>query len=323
MWNKIKEHYTIAGFALIFFIVVAAFQLSNSSFLSAGSIINMMKTVSPIAIAALGLTFVVIVGYSDISFYMSSCFSAMFMAWLISKGVHPVLAILGGLLAGVFWGSISGVAVGKFRLPDLISTIAIGSIAFGAAYIFSNGTFIYENFLNSGISNLSEFRIIGVPLPVYIMLFIFGVAYILLEKSEVGRNLYAIGANKKATYLSGVNIVKYIIFTFIVCSVLASVSTMISTAAQGNGNVKIGLNLLMPSFTSIYIGWSVFKKPCVIGTLLGALLTTVMTNGFIVVNVPYYVGDLIIAAVLIISILISKVDLDDLFHKREKVKSNG
>jgi ribose transport system permease protein len=96
---------------------------------------------------------------------------------------------------------------------------------------------------------------------------------------------------------------------------LASVSAMISTAAQGNGNVKIGLNLLMPSFSSIYIGWSIFRRPCVLGTFLGALLTTVMTSGFIVVNVPYYYADLIIAFVLIFAILLSKVDLSATMKK--------
>ena len=310
-----NEVFTIAAFAVLFLAVLAVFQILNKSFLSPASIVNMLKTVSATSIAALGLTFVIVINRSDISFYMSCCFAAMFMAWLIKAGLSPVLAILGGILGGLGWGAVSGVAVGKFKLPFIISTIAIGSIAFGAAYIFSDGTFIYENFLDSGIRNLSEFSVLGLPLPIYLMAVLFAACYIVLEKAAVGRRFYAVGANEKAAFFSGVNVNAVIIWAYVICGVLAAVSAMISTAAQGNGNVKIGLNLLMPSFTAIYIGWSVFRRPCVIGTLFGSLFTTVMTNGFIMINVPYYWGDLVIAVVLLLAILLSKIEINQVFRK--------
>ncbi|MCG8482201.1 MAG: ABC transporter permease [Clostridia bacterium] len=320
-----NEVFTIGAFMVLFLIVVIVFQSLNQSFLTPASIINMLKTVSATAIAGLGLTFVIIISHSDISFYMSCCFSAMLMAWLIQQGFHPVIAILGGLIGGIFWGLISGIAIGKFKLPDIISTIAIGSIAFGAAYIFSDGTFIYDNFMESGIRNLSEFNILGMPLPIYIMLGLYLMAYIILEKSKLGRDFYAVGANKKSAFFSGINVNRIIIAAFIVSSVLAAVSAMISTAAQGNGNVKIGLNLLMPAFTSIYIGWSVFRRPCVIGTFLGALFTTMMTNGFIIINIPFYYGDLVIALVLLFAILISKIEITSglKLFKKQKVGGNA
>lgn len=316
-----KEWITIIGFFTLFVAMVAVFQSLNPSFLSLGSILNIVKTVAPIAIASLGLTYVIIIDYSDISFYMTSCFSAMFMAWLISLGLSPVIAIVGGFIAGVFWGMISGIAVGKYKLPDKISTIAIGSIAFGAAYVFSDGTFIYENFLESGIRNLSELKILGIQVPIYIMAVLFIGSYILLEESKFGRDFYAVGYNKKSAFFSGVPVVKIIIIAFVICSAFAAISTMISTAAQGNGNVKIGLNLLMPAFTSTYIGWSVFGRPCVVGTFLGALFTSVMNIGFIVINVPFYYADLVIACVLILAIFISKVDVVGAFEKMNKKKA--
>lgn len=320
------EAFSIIIFIVLFAVVAITFQSLNKSFLSSENIINMLKTVSTIAIAALGLTFVIIIGHSDISFYMSCCFSAMFMAYLIQIGLNPVIAILGGLVAGFFWGMVSGIAVGHYKLPDIISTIAIGSIAFGAAYIFSDGTFIFDNFMTCGIRNLSEFQILGVPLPIYIMGVLFIAAYIVLEQSKLGREFYAVGANKKAGFFSGVDVNKIIIAAFVISSVLAAVSAMISTAAQGNGNVKIGLNLLMPSFSSIYIGWSIFRRPCVIGTFLGALFTTVMTSGFIVINIPYYYADLVIAFVLILAILLSKFELSErikAFGKMKKVRRDA
>ena len=313
--NLLNELFPVLTFIILLAGAALVFQTLNNSFLSFDSVINMLKTVSTMAIAALGLMFVIIIGYSDISFYMNCCFSAMFMAWLIAQGWHPVFAIIAGLASGFAWGAVSGFAVGYFKLPDIISTIAVGSIAFGAAYVFSDGTFIFDNFLTSGITQLNELKIFQIPLPVYIMALLFIASYIVLDMSKLGRSFYAIGSNKKAAFFSGVSVNRIIVAAFIVCTMLASVSAMISTAAQGNGNVKIGLNLLMPSFSSIYIGWSIFRRPCVLGTFLGALLTTVMSTGFIVVSVPYYYADLVIAFVLIIAILLSKVDLSNIAKK--------
>lgn len=177
------EVFTIAAFFVLFAVICLTFQAFKPSFLSPDSVVTMLKTGARTAIAALGLTFVIVVNHSDISFYMSCCFSSMLMAWLIAKGVHPVPAVLAGLVAGVIWGAFSGLAVGKFKLPDIISTIAIGSIAFGGAYIFSDGAFIYDNFHTSGIIALSEGRILGVNTSVWIMIVLYVIAYVVLERS--------------------------------------------------------------------------------------------------------------------------------------------
>lgn len=315
-----SETFTIVAFFTLFAIICAVFQSFAPSFLTPDSITTMLKTGATTAIAALGLTFVIVVNHSDISFYMTSCFSSMLMAWLIAKGVHPVLAVLAGLLAGAFWGGLSGLAVGKFKLPDIISTIAIGSIAFGAAYLFSDGAFIYDNFHTCGIINLSEYRFLGINVSVWIMLFLYGIAYIILEKSKHGRSFYAVGSNKKAAFFSGIDVNKIIIIAFTVSGILAALAAMIYDAAQGQGNVKIGLNFLMPCFSAIYIGWSVFRRPCVLGTFCGAFLATVITTGFTVLSIPYYWSDLTMAAVLIMAIGLSKVEFkakDKTAEKRE------
>ncbi len=302
------ETITLIAFFVLFGAILLVFQTLRPTFLQLGSITTMLKTGATTAIAALGLTFVIAVDHSDISFYMSSCFSGMFMAWLIQTGMNPFVAIAGGLIAGIVWGFISGYAVGKLKLPDKIATIAIGSIAFGCAYIFSDGAFIFENMRESGITNLSEYRIFGITVSVYIMIALYVIAYIILNRSTYGRNFYAVGANKKAAFFSGIKVNKYVIAAFIICGVLAALSAMISNASQGQGNVRSGINLLMPCFSAVYIGWSVFRRPHVIGTLLGSLLSTVITTGFTIMSVPYYYSDLVMAAVLIAAIGLSKIE---------------
>ena len=83
---------------------------------------------------------------------------------------------------------------------------------------------------------------------------------------------------------------------------------MIMTARQGYGNVKITMSILMPCFTAVYIGMSVFKRPCVTGTFLGALLVTVISTGFTSINIPFYWSNLVTGFVLIAAIMLSKVN---------------
>ena len=162
-----------------------------------------------------------------------------------------------------------------------------------------------ENFIESKTHYLSEMRIAGIPLPVYIMVVIVVASYFLLERSKFGRGFYAVGATEKTAYLSGVNVNLILISAFIICGVLAAIAAMIMTARQGYGNVKITMSILTPCFTAVYIGKSVFKKPCVIGTFLGALLVTVISTGFTSINIPFYWSNLVTGIVLIIAILLS------------------
>jgi len=308
--KKLKQFLTperlpVVLFALLFVAVLITFQALQPAFLSLDNIINMAKSVSTTVIAAVGLTFVITTNRSDISFYMAACFSAELMAWLVSKHWHPVMAIVAGIVSGLLWGAISGVAVGRFKLPDIITTIAIGSIGFGMAYIFSDGAFIMENFIESKTHYLSEMRIAGIPLPVYIMAIIVVASYFLLERSKFGRGFYAVGATEKTAYLSGINVNLILISAYVICGVLAAIAAMIMTARQGYGNVKITMSILTPCFTAVYIGKSVFKRPCVIGTFLGALLVTVISTGFTSINIPFYWSNLVTGIVLIVAILLS------------------
>lgn len=314
--KRVREFLTparlpIVLFAVLFIAVVITFQVLQPTFLSINNIINIVKSVSTTVIAAVGLTFVITTNRSDISFYMAACFSGVLMAWLVSQGWHPVLAILAGVVSGLIWGGISGVAVGHFKLPDIITTIAIGSIGFGMGYIFSDGAFIMENFIEAKTHYLSEMRLLGIPLPVYIMLVVVVLSYFLLERSKYGRYFYAVGATEKTAYLSGVNVNAVLIAAFVICGVLAAVASMIMTARQGYGNVKITMSILMPCFTAVYIGISVFKRPCITGTFLGALLVTVISTGFTSINIPFYWSNLVTGFVLIIAIMLSKVNVQE------------
>jgi ribose/xylose/arabinose/galactoside ABC-type transport system permease subunit len=214
-----------------------------------------------------------------------------------------------GLAGGLTFGLISGYAVGRFKLPDMIVTIAIGSTAWGLAYLYSNGNYIYQNFLTSGIITFTAGRFYGIPYPVIYLFTFYILGYILLHMTVYGRRFYATGSNKIAAAFSGVKVEAYVIAAFAICSFTASFANIMLTTAQGNGNVKGGLVLLMPAWAAVFVGISVFRKPTVIGTFFGAFLIAIMQNGFTLLNAPFYIMDLIVGLTLIGAILISKIQI--------------
>jgi ribose transport system permease protein len=311
----LQDSTSIIIFFAIIAIVILIFTKLSPFFFTFGNLITALAQLSTIALAALGLTFVVAVGRSDMSFHFISCLAGMTMAFFIKLGWTPIPAVLMGVLFAMVFGYIDGLAVGKFKLPDMIVTIAVGSAAWGAAYLYSNGDYIYQNFLTSGIIKLNNGRLFGIPNPVYYIFVAYIIAYIFLHLTKYGRNFYAIGSNETAARFSGVKVERYIIIAFIICVGLAAFDNELLVSAQGNGNVKGGLVLLMPAWAAVYVGISVFKKPSVIGTFLGAFLISIMQNGFTLLNSPFYIKDLIVGFTLIGALLISRIQIKPKSHE--------
>lgn len=318
-----SETFTIVAFFVLFAAILAIFQAINPAFLTANSIRTMLKTGTTTAVVALGVTYVVVVSHNDMSFHMTSCFSSMTMAWLIAQFVNPVIAVFVGLLVGALLGLLIGVVVAKWKLPDVIATIAIGSVSFGCAYIYSDGAFIYDNFHTCGIIQLSEGIFLGLNWSVWIMLLLYAISIYILNMSRWGRQFYAVGSNEKAAFFSGVNVNRIVTIAYVVAGFCAAMAAIIYDAAQGQGNVKIGQNFLTPTFSAIYIGWAVFRKPSPIGTFCGAFLSTVITTGFTVMSIPYYYSDLTMAGVLILSIALSKAEFKPKDTSKKVVAAEG
>jgi simple sugar transport system permease protein/ribose transport system permease protein len=301
-------------FVAIYAIIFVVFASMSSAFIRPTNIVEILRGMSANGIAALGLTFVIITRQSDMGFPWVASLGAMTMGHFIASGYDVPVAIFMGVLVGLAWGAVNGIAIGLFKLPDMITTIATGSIAFALGYLYSNGDSIYDNFMTSGILRLNDARFLGVRLPIVLLAAFFLVGWFILDRTRFGRAFYATGENRRSARLSGIPVQIYVIVAFCLCSAFASFGAILSSASAGMADVRTGINFLMPAYVSVFLGNAMFGRPSAGATLLGALFTETMIDGFTVLNVPFYYGDAIESVVLVLALLSSKPELRDAFR---------
>lgn len=292
------------AFAALVALIVLLFSMQNGAYVSEGNIRALMRHMSVQGLAALGLTFVIVVRHFDLSFPGVASLGAMTLGWLIAVGMPLSVAVAGGLAAGFLFGLANGIAVARFGLPDIVTTIATGGLAIGFSYFYSNGTSISQNFFMSGILDLNDRKILGLDMPFAILLGTAVLGYLLLHASRLGAGFYATGQNALSARFSGVPTRALIVLAFALCGTLACLSITLLVASSGAANVTAGNQLLMPAFAAVYLGAALFGRPSVGATLSGTLLMSMMLNGFTLLAIPYYYSDAIVSTVLITAIAI-------------------
>ncbi len=300
-----EETRPIIIFLILLIVIIVVFSFWHDQFVTRRNITNLLKHVSISSMFALGATFVIVVGHFDLSFHMVCSLSGLTTSYLIAENIHVLPSIFTGLLVGAIFGFVNGVAIGKLRMPDIVTTIGTGAVAWGFAWIYSDGSYIWKNALTSGILLINDAVILGIPFPVILMLILYVITYLILHRSRYGRGFYSTGENRVVAIFSGLNVTAYIVAAFTICAVATSLGAIMSNASQGAGSVRVGMVFLLPAYATAFLGSAVFKKPTIYGTFLAALFIGVMLNGFTLLAVPYYYSDFIIGIVLIIALSLS------------------
>lgn len=294
----------LLAFAALVMLIGLAFWSQSAAFVSGGNLRSLMRHMSVQGLAALGLTFVIVVRHFDLSFPGVASMGAMTLGWLIASGMPLPVAIGGGLAVGLAFGLVNGFAVARLGLPDIVTTIATGGLAIGFSYFYSNGTSISQNFFMSGILDLNDRKIVGLDMPFAILMGTALVGAVLLHASRLGAGFYATGENPISARFSGVPTRWLIVVAFALSGMMACLAITLLVASSGAANVTAGNQLLMPAFAAVYLGAALFGRPSIGATLAGTLLMSMMLNGFTLLAIPYYYSDAIVSTVLITAIAI-------------------
>jgi len=294
-----------AGVLAVMLIAIAAvFYNAQPAYLSERNIFAILRQMSVNGIVSIGLTFVIVLHRFDLSLAGVASLSAMTLGFLLAEtnDLYPTLA--GCILMGAFCGSISGLLIGRFRLPDVVTTIAIGSIAFGMAFVYNGGANYSQNFFFSGILDINDGTLLAVPIPVVLLAGTALLAILVLHLTRYGQAFYAVGENPLSAGLSGIPVRLYVGLGFAICGTLVGVAMVLNVAAQGASFVNTGNRILLPAYTAVYLGAALFGRPTIPATLAGALFMAMLLNGFNILSVPYYYSDAVVSAILVAAIAV-------------------
>lgn len=305
--------------ALIVLIVLCvALSIAEPAFRSFGNLINILQQVTVIAVLALGVNVVIFTGGIDISVGSVVAFTGIVMGKLIVEaGMPSPVGIAIALLIGAACGTFNGIMISKFKLQPMIATLAMMSMARGAALTLADGQTITG--YSDGFRWIGVATIPGTEIPVQIlfMVLLFALFYYIMKYRKFGRYIYSIGGNEEATRLSGINVDKYKTLAYTVSGLCAAIASVILVAKLNSAQSTAGLDYEMDAIASCVIGGTSLLGGfgSVWGTFVGAIIMIVIRNGLNLLNVSSNLQKLVIGIVILLAVL-----ADSLRHKASSGK---
>jgi len=291
---------------LVFVAICVVLSIMSPHFLTANNLINVATQVTVNALVSVGMTFVIITGGIDLSVGSIIAASAMTMGMLMKSDQPVLLAVIAGLAVGTLIGAINGVLVTLGKLPPFIATMGMMNIARAAALIMSGGATLSSfprDFFWLGIDTIP---MTPIPVQVVIMIAIYFLAFYILRYRKMGRYIYAIGGNKEATRLSGINTKKYEFSAYAISGLTASVAGMILAAKLNAAQPTAGEGYELNAVAATVIGGASLSGGVgsIWGTLIGALIIGVIRNGMNLMNADSYWQTGIIGGIIIVAVLV-------------------
>jgi ribose transport system permease protein len=308
-WRKLVGELGILGALLVMIAVFGV--LRPDTFLTTENLTNVLVQAAPLAAIAFGLTVVLVMGDFDLSVAaMSSLAGAVALYLMTREGVDWVPAIAVALLVGVVVGLCNGLLIAYAKNSSFIITLASGTILTGIEFTITNQETLFEN-VPQGYIDLGQGSIGGIRTLLIIAFAVFLACLILLEKTELGRYMRAVGGNSEAARLAGLNVPRLRLTGFVIVAVAAAISGIMLTAQAGSSTPSGATGLLLPAFAAAFLGAAAFRPGefNVAGTLVGVLILAVIQNGLTLMNADPAVINLVQGGILIAAVWVTRAGL--------------
>lgn len=286
------------------------------TFLLADNLRNVANQITVIAIIAIGMTMVIITAGIDLSVGSLIALSAVVIAWLIeplgganASTLSVSIAALAAMIICAAIGVFSGLMITSFRIPPFIATLAMMQVAAGFAYIISQGKPIYqlpEGFvwLGRGVDPL-----FGVPIAVILMFLMYLIAWVVMERSVLGRHIYAVGGNPEAARLAGIRVNRILLIAYTLCGLLAGLGGIIMASQLKSGAPTYGLTYELYVIAAVVVGGTSLSggEGRILGTLIGAFIIGVIQNGMNLTNIESYTQKVVLGLVILAAVLFDRL----------------
>jgi ribose transport system permease protein len=287
--------------ALLIVAVITA--LTTHRFLDVGNLSNLALQVSIVAIIAIGSTFVILAGGIDLSPGSAIALLTMIFATLVKFMGFPLgAAIVVTVVTGCLLGALNGALTAYLRIPSFINTLATLSAFRGVAFMLNNGSPIFS--VHPDLERIFYGKLLGLPLPLYYLVLLYGLAFFVLRYTPFGRAVYAVGGNANAANLSGLNVRRVQFLTFVLAGAMAGIGAILMAARLNSGSPNYGVGLELSAIAAAVIGGASLAggRGNVINTVIGALTIVIVQNGLNLNAVPTSAQNIAIGAIIVVAV---------------------
>ncbi len=322
-----RSHAWLLGFfanygflPVILIALYVGFGLVEPAFFSGANALNIIKQSSFLIVLATAQMFVLLTRGFDLSLgvvvSMVSVASALVMAGIAPNGEGPVVialivGILAGIAVGALAGAVNGFCVAYLEINPFVVTMGMQGIAFGLATTISGGFPVLDipSQLNENFAQGAWFGFLSPP--VAICLIILVVSYFVLNRTVLGRSLYLLGANPRATEVAGLPWRRYNMLAYVICSSIAAIGAIMITARAGTGEPSIGGGLVLQSIAAAVIGGVALRggEGRVIHVVLGGLLVTILSIGMNLTRVDGFLQEIVLGVVVVGAVFLDRLRL--------------
>lgn len=301
--NKIKP---LIGL-LIFSAIIS---LLSPRFLTSSNLLNVFRQTSINAIIAAGMTFVILTAGIDLSVGSILGFTGAIGASLLMGGMNVYLAMLIAITVGAFAGMVNGIIITKGKVQPFIATLATMIFLRGATLVFTNGKPVAVSASQvSGVFRwIGTGKLLGIPIPIVLMIIVFIICYYVLNHTQFGRHIYAVGGNEEASLLSGVNTHKVKIWAYTISGILAAVAGIIVTSRLSSAQPTAGDGYELDAIAAVVLGGTslIGGQGTIVGTIIGALIIGILNNALNLMDVQSYYQAIAKAVVILIAVLLDR-----------------
>jgi ribose transport system permease protein len=270
---------------LVLVLLSILISIGNPKFISFANILNILRDSSMAVIAGIGMTMLLITGEVDLSIGSLVAFVGVVTMDIVNKTQSTALGVLAGLALGALTGLANGLVRTKLKVNSLIGTIAMMMILRGGVYVYRIAA--VQNYHQK-----QAFFMIGngyagfLPIPILLMAVLYLAFLFLINKSLTGRYLYATGGNPTAARISGINVDRLKILTFVLSSTLAAISGVILVSRMNSGQPNSGQGFELEVISGVILGGTSLGggEGTLIGTLIGIIIMRIINNGIIILG---------------------------------------
>lgn len=307
--RSISKYGTLMGLVII--VLIAAVATGGAS-LSSTNIQNLLRQVTVLGFASLGMTVVILTGNIDLSIIGNVSMTTVLTAVLMQRE-WPIWAIvLVVLLSGAFIGLCNGLILSLWKIESFVVTMGMQVVCFGLALLFSDSrTVIVDGELLMGkyllFKNLATSKLMGIPIMFIILIVFYLIFYFLSKKTKLGRYIFALGGSEEVCYISGINVSFVRIMAYVISGACAALAGIFMYSRSLCGDPNAGQALGMFVVAAVVVGGTKMSggRGSILYTIIGIFIIQIINNTMNLLGAPYQIQQVIQGIIILIAVIIS------------------